>query len=227
MNIVSVPLAVLRVQYKIARFPLQVIEQQVMSRMPTEAPARLMYERGLGMLDGTVGSVLGDHDLVQRGSALSQRTDALARAAVLDEVAALKEQKADAELRANHRQANEQQEKAHEEKQREVARARAREEERKRAAVREAEERKAAAERQADEQAAQRQKAAEAAQRSKQAKIKAEEEKAAAPAKAQLKDAAAKQSEAADKRARADRVEELTEAEKAKRQNAKAAGNRS
>lgn len=38
MNITTVPLAVLRLQYQIFRFPLQMIEQQVFSRFPPDAP---------------------------------------------------------------------------------------------------------------------------------------------------------------------------------------------
>lgn len=224
MNIVSVPLAVLRLQYKIVRFPLQLIEDQFMSRLGTEAPARVMYERTLGVIDGAVGSVLGDQEVEQRGAALTKRSDALLRAAELDAEASRKAAEADAELEAERQRANEQQVAAQEAKQREVEQARKREEERKRTAAQEAEQRKQAAAKQADEQAAQRKQAAEAAARNEREKIKAAEEKAAAPAKEQLQEAADKQSEAADKRARADRVEDLAESEAANRKNEKAAG---
>ena len=48
MRITKVPFAVLRFQYQLVRFPLQLIEERVVSRMGTEAPARLFYERTLG-----------------------------------------------------------------------------------------------------------------------------------------------------------------------------------
>jgi len=63
MNLSSAPLAVLRVPYMIVRLPLQLIEQQVMSRLSEEAPVRLVYERTLGALDGAVGSMLGDRSV--------------------------------------------------------------------------------------------------------------------------------------------------------------------
>ena len=45
MRIIDTPLAVLRLQYRIVRFPLQMIEERVVARMGSEAPARLFYER--------------------------------------------------------------------------------------------------------------------------------------------------------------------------------------
>ena len=40
MSITTVPFAVLGFQYRVARFPLQLIEDRVMARMNEEAPAR-------------------------------------------------------------------------------------------------------------------------------------------------------------------------------------------
>ena len=53
MEITDVPFAVLRFQYQLARFPLQLFEEQVVARMGSEAPTRLFYERWLGGLDAT------------------------------------------------------------------------------------------------------------------------------------------------------------------------------
>ena len=93
MRITEVPFVVLRFQYQIARFPLQLIEQQMAARLTSEAPARLFYERALGALDATVGNLLGDPDLEQRGAALVERSDALRRAAHLDATATQNESK--------------------------------------------------------------------------------------------------------------------------------------
>ena len=41
MKIIHTPLAVLRFQYGIVRLPLQMIEERVVARMGSEAPARL------------------------------------------------------------------------------------------------------------------------------------------------------------------------------------------
>jgi hypothetical protein len=79
MKISEVPFAVLRFQYQLARFPLQLIEDRVVTRIPTEAPARLLFERSLGMMDTTVGNALDDPDLVERGTALVERSVQLGR----------------------------------------------------------------------------------------------------------------------------------------------------
>ena len=78
MEITEVPFAVLRFQYQIARYPLELIEKQVVARMGPETPTRVFYERWLGMLDATVGNILGDPELEKRGAALTERSDALA-----------------------------------------------------------------------------------------------------------------------------------------------------
>ena len=49
MKIAEIPFAVLRFQYQIARIPLQLIEDQMAARLYKEAPARLFYERSLGI----------------------------------------------------------------------------------------------------------------------------------------------------------------------------------
>jgi hypothetical protein len=91
MRNTDVPFAVLRIQYQLVRLPLRVIEEKVFARLDQEAPARLAYERSLGLLDATVGGVLRDPKSKNRGMALIERSDALARAARLDAAAAKKQ----------------------------------------------------------------------------------------------------------------------------------------
>ena len=222
MEITDVPFAFLRLQYQLARFPLQLIEEQVVAGMSSEAPTRLFYERWLGGLDAAVGKMLGDADLEKRGAALIERSDALRRAAQLDATATQNQERADDELKAKRGKAIEDQKDARAVKEREVEEARTAAEERKGAAEEAARKRTAAAKQQADELAAQRVTAAEAAKREEQAKITAAEQKATAAAESQLDEAQSKHSDAASKRATADRVEELAEVEKQKRQSERA-----
>jgi hypothetical protein len=222
MRITRVPFTILRFQYQLVRFPLQLVEERVMARMGTEAPARLFYERSLGVLDATVGSVLGDPRLRRRGALLAERSDTLSRAAALEANATQKQQQADAELKTKRDEAIEDQKEARAAKQHAVEEARTAAAARKRAATETAEQRTAAAKRQADEEAGRRKKAAEEAKRAEQASIRAAEEKARAAAKSKLDDAEAKRRDAMSKRAQADRVEELADVEKAKRQSARA-----
>ena len=155
MEITDVPFAVLRFQYQLARFPLQLIEEQVVAGMSSEAPTRLFYERWLGGLDATVGKMLGDPDLEKRGAALIERSDALRRAAQLDATATQNQEQADDELKAKRDKAIEDQKDARAVKEREVQEARTAAEERKGAAEEAAQKRTAAAKQQADELAAQ------------------------------------------------------------------------
>ncbi|MDT5242753.1 MAG: hypothetical protein QOD36_129 [Mycobacterium sp.] len=222
MRIIDAPMAVLRLQFRIVRFPLQVIEERVVARMGAEAPARLFYERSLGLLDAAVGNVLGDSRLQMRGGALVERSDALGRAAKLDEAADKARQQSSADLKAKSDKAIEDQQDAHAAKDRDVEEARTAAEERKHAAEEAAAQRTAAAKKQADDVAARRKNSAEAAKRGEQARIRANEQKAAAAAKSKFDDAQARRTKADVKRAQADRVEELAGIEKQKRQAARA-----
>jgi hypothetical protein len=222
MRITDAPLAVLRFQYRIVRLPLQIIEERVVARMGSEAPTRLFYERSLGLLDAAVGNALGDSRLAKRGGALSERSDTLRRAAQLDAAADQARQQSSADLKAKSDKAIEEQQDARAAKEREVEEARSSAEERKRAAEEAAAQRTAAAKKQADDVAAQRRNAAEAAKRGKQARIRANEQKAAAAAKSKLDDAQARRTQADNKRAHADKVEELAGLEKQKRHSERA-----
>ncbi|MDV3135835.1 IF2 family translation initiation factor [Mycobacterium sp. 29Ha] len=171
MRIIDAPLAVLRVQYRIARFPLQLIEQRVVARMDAEAPARLFYERSLGLLDASIGNVLGDRQLQRSGSALARRSDVLGRAAQLDSEAEQAQQRSRADLKAKSDEASQERHDARVAKEQTVEEARNSAQERKRAAEEAAAQRTAAAKKQADDVAAQRTKSAEAAKRMEHAKI--------------------------------------------------------
>jgi hypothetical protein len=218
MNIMDVPFAVLRFQYQLARLPLQLIEERVVARMDSEAPARLLYERSLGLLDTTVGNALGAPEWERRGAALIERSDQLRRAARLDAAATENIKQANSNVKVTREKAAQEREDAHAEKEREVKQARQDAQNRKRAAVESAEERIAAGRKQADQAAAQRKGAVEAAKQVEESEIRAAERAVTAAADAQLKDAQKKRGAAVSKRAQADRIEELADAEKEKRQ---------
>jgi hypothetical protein len=222
MRIIDAPRGVLRLQYRIVRFPLQIIEKRVVARMGSEAPARLFYERSLGLLDAAVGNALGDWRLAKRGGALAERSDALRRAAQLDAAADQARQQSSADLKAKNDKAIEDRQDTRAARERVVGEAQTVAENRKRAAEEAAAQRTAAAKKQADDVAAQRKNSAEAAKRDKQAGIRANEQKAAAAAKSKLDDAQARRTQADNKRARADRVEELADSEKQKRRSERA-----
>ncbi|OKH80418.1 hypothetical protein EB75_20490 [Mycobacterium sp. ST-F2] len=98
MSIIELPLRVLRAQYRLARLPLQFIEDRWIANLDTEAPARLIYERSLGGLDAAVGGVLGDATLRRRGAALARRSEVRGDAAVRSLAAAQRRRQAGAQL---------------------------------------------------------------------------------------------------------------------------------
>jgi hypothetical protein len=218
MKISEVPFALLRYHYQLARFPLQLIEERVVTRIGSEAPARLFFERSLGTLDATVGNALGDPELVERGTALVERSDALGRAAKLDAKAETRREQANSKLKRARDQAVEDRQEAEAATEQEIKEARATAEQRKREATQSAQKRSASAKQQADKVAAQRKGAVESTKRQVEATTRSVEKAAAKAAENKLDDAEEKLVEAAAKRAEADRVAELATAEKQKRQ---------
>jgi hypothetical protein len=217
MSIATIPRSILRLQYQLVRIPLQLIEDRVVTRLDSEAPARLIYERSLGVLDATVGSALGDRKLKNQGASLAKRSDELARASQLDGAASQKKKQADAELKTSREEAVEDLKDAQAAREDAVDEALLGAEERKRAAAQRANKSAATAKQHADEVANRRKEAARQAEQRDLNKIRAAEKEVTSAANAKLEDAHGKRQEAEDKRAQANRVEHLAEAEKAKR----------
>lgn len=223
MKIADVPFTILRLQYRAARFPFQIIEEQLVTRLADESPARLIYERSLGALDVTVGNLLGAPDIAERGAALADRSEALLRAAELDAEADAQVREAGQNYRAGTEDAARQRQNAQAAKKQVVEEARQRADERKREADQNAGKRAAAVKERAEKTAAQRAAAVENAKHTEQSNISAAEKAVSKAAQAKLKDAQEKRTEAATTRSDADRVAELAEAEKEQRQQARAA----
>ncbi len=218
MKISDVPFAVLRFQYQLARYPLQLIEDRVVTRIGTEAPARLIYERSLGTLDAAVGNALGDAKLAERGAALVERADTLGRAAKLEAKAAVRLEQADKKLKVARDNVIQERQEVQDATEQEIKVAREAAQERKREAIDSAQKQSAAARRQADQVAADCKGAAESARRQVEARTRAAEKAASKVAASKLDEAQDKRTEAAAKRSTADRLEELADAEKEKRQ---------
>jgi hypothetical protein len=211
MKITDVPFAVLRFQYQLARVPLQVLEERVVGRLDSEAPARLLYERSVGRLDVAVGAALGAPEVQRRGAALIERSEALHRAAVLDEAADRAVDEAETDLQDAQVAATVVREEAQADKIEEVTRARAAAAHEKVAAINEAQKRVEGAKKQTDKAAAQRKEAVEATKRDKQHRADAAAQSVTAVAEAKLEDADEKRAAAAAKLAEADRTERLAD----------------
>jgi len=217
VSITELPLQVLRMQYRLARFPLQFIEDRWIARLDAEAPARLIYERSLGGLDAAVGGVLGDSTLRRRGAALARRSEVRAEAVVRSMDAAQRRKEAGAQLEDSLAEVADDRDEAVAAKQDAVSDARERAQQRKRQAAEAADKRIAEAAKASRAEADRKKEAVEAAERQRLQRINKAEEKAAAAAEAALEDARDKRAAAAAKREQAEQVEVLADAEKQNR----------
>lgn len=73
----TVPMVLLRAEYEAVRFPLQVIEDDVMPHLDERAPLRLAYESLLIRCDDTAANLLHDQAAATRAHALRERTAAI------------------------------------------------------------------------------------------------------------------------------------------------------
>jgi hypothetical protein len=218
MSLTDLPFAVLRFQYKVARYPLQLVENRIVTHAPTEARARLFYERALGFLDATVGNAIHDPTLVERGTALIERSDTLGHAAKLDAQAETRKEQADTKLKQAREQAAEEQREARAATEQQVKEARDTAAKRKQEATESAQKRSAAAKERADAVASSRKAAVQSAQRKVEEKTSAAEKSAAKTADAKLDQADDKRVAARNKRVVANRLDDLATAEKENRQ---------
>ncbi|MDJ0395335.1 hypothetical protein QMK17_18565 [Rhodococcus sp. G-MC3] len=216
MNVLEIPLSILKFQYKLVRIPLGIFEAKVVDTLDPEAPARLAYERTVGSLDKKVGSILGDSETAQRGADQVKHADDLARAVKLEAQADAAEAAADAKLRTARETAENERVAAESAAQQAAQDARATADKRKAQAAEQADEKAAADKKKADDLAASRAASAREAEAKQKARIGKVEKAAAAPAESELADAAEHQEQAEDKKAEAERIEKLFLVEKNK-----------
>ncbi|MGP4055706.1 IF2 family translation initiation factor [Mycobacterium sp. 4D054] len=220
MRITDLPFAVLRFQYRLARTPLRLLENTVMTRFDDEAPAKLLYERAIGAVDASAGSFLRDSELEQQGIVRIEKAAALGEALRLDEVADQKKQQAADELREKREKAATAPQEAGRQARQRMQNAQEKADKRTQDVAQSVASRTAEAKREVDQAAGQKVEAAEQAKRSAQNRSRAAEKVVTSAADKQLDDAASKRSAAAGARAHADRLEEFSETEKEKRQAA-------
>lgn len=215
MNVMTIPRTIVGLEYKAVRYPAQLLETKVVAaRLGEDNPVRLGYERFLGTLDSTAGRLLADESLSDRGRVLTRRVEILGRAIELEAKAAARKAEADADLRAKNEKAAQDKAAIQAEHERTAERLKA-----ERDAEATAIERKAQARKRADDKAiVDSTQAIIAAERDRldeqKAQIEARVKVQTAAPKAQLKDASKNAQAAAARRADAERLESLREAEK-------------
>jgi hypothetical protein len=217
VSIIELPLQVLRAQYRLARLPLQFIEDRWIARLDAEAPARLVFERSFGALDAAVGGALGDSALRKRGAVLARRSEVRGEAAVRSMAAAQLRRQAGTQLEESLEEVANDRDEAIAAKQDAVADARERAQQRKRQAAEDADKRIAEAAKDSRTETDRQREAVESAERQRLQQINKAEEKAAAAARAALEDARDKRAAAAAKREQAEQVEALADVEKQNR----------
>lgn len=224
MRITAIAFPVLRLQYRIARAPLELFNKHFVSRINSKAPARLPYERSVGTLDITVGNVLRDPKLRLRGTTLAERSAVLAHAAALDAAAACRKKQADDELYPKSDQEAAAKDQAHAAKRREVQHTRTTAAQRKREASESSAERTAASEDRIDAAADKKTVSGQPVKNAELRRIKAVDNSATTVFAAKLDDDGKSRSESVSEHVHADRVQDLANAEKQKRKDTSVAG---
>jgi hypothetical protein len=215
VNLTTIPRSAAKLPFLVARLPFGLVEDQVIARyLDDEAPARIGYERFLGSVDRMAGRLLNDDGITRRGQVLVRKTDFLAKAEELDAKAEARRAEADEDLRTRKAAARRDLQDAQREKAEKVAEARADEQKDKERARREASARAEADEKRAEQVAEKRADDAERAEKAKHERIAADEARATDAPKHQLADAADKRSAARDRQNEADRLAQLTDAQR-------------
>ena len=70
-------MAFLRFQYRLARIPLQLVEDIAVSQLDEQAPSRLAYEQFLIYCDRAAAYILNDENAARRGADLKRHTAAV------------------------------------------------------------------------------------------------------------------------------------------------------
>ena len=73
----TLPMALLRLQYRLARIPLQLVEDLAVSQLDEQAPSRLVYERFLTGCDAAAAHWLSDDAARERAADLRRHTAAV------------------------------------------------------------------------------------------------------------------------------------------------------
>ncbi|KQU07242.1 hypothetical protein ASG56_06830 [Rhodococcus sp. Leaf7] len=210
----SLPRRVLRLQYSIARLPLQALEATVISRLDAEGPIRATYQQIMGGVDGTVGALLGDEELAQRGQKMRSAAADLEKAARLEAQAREKRAEATRESQRKVDEASARAKKARSTAEEKIDDAAETEIDAKVQAGKQATARLEDRKSRADDIADKRISAAEAERQAKLSEVERREEEAKAPRTDEIEDATEKLESADEARDDAERLADVVEASK-------------
>lgn len=219
MNVLTLPRKAAVLEYRALTLPARLVETQAVVRLLADDSAlRLSYERALGAADETVGRLLGDESLQQRGAALRRRTEVLERAVRLEELAEQKRSAAQADLEQETDEASTRRRQAAEQAGRKAAQARKDEAAAAQRVARETAAREKAEKARIQAAAKDRADAAAKAAKAERDRIAAQEKAVTSAPAAQLDGAVADQAKADETRGKADRLARLAAQENLSRQ---------
>jgi hypothetical protein len=203
--------------YELARLPLTTLDHGLSRRLPDTSVPRTTLDRAIGSADKLAGTILRNDDILDRGVARVERANALVKAARLEDRAETRRDAAADVAAAGRQEAAAKRQAAAKRASDGLAAAKQAEEQGKQQAARNAEKTAAAKKAAADKTAAKRTETVE--QRKKRVAAAAEAKKKAArqEAKAELDDARQSTEAAAEARADAEVLSDLTEAKKQER----------
>ena len=203
--------------YELARLPLVLVDNGLSDRLPETSGPRVTLDRAIGSADKLAGTLLGNRDLARRGSDRIERTEKLLTVARLEQEAATRREEARETAAAGRREAALKRKAAQDRAASGLQEADAMEARGKRQARTKANKTASTKKAVADQRAASR--AATVEQRKARVDSAAEAKKQGAQreAKGQLDDARATKQAAAESRADAERLSDLTEAKRSQR----------
>jgi hypothetical protein len=209
-NVIAVP-------YRLARTPLVLIDSTLSERLPETSLPRVTLDRVIGSSDKFAGALLGDQDLAGRGAERLERADALRKAAKLEHQAETHREEAREKLADGRDEAARKREAAEDHISKSLDEADAAEARGKREASAKARRAAAAKKRTADQKAANRSTTIEQRKQRADSAAEARKKSAQREAKAKLDDARRTDQSAAESRAVAERLNDLTEVKKQER----------
>lgn len=203
--------------YKLARTPLTLIDSTLSERLPETSFPRVALDRVIGSSDKFAGALLGDPDIAERGADRIERSDTLRKAAKLEQEAETRRAQAQDNLADGREEAEEKRKAAEERASQSLDVADAAEARGKREASAKARKAAAAKKAAADQKAANRTTNIEQRKQRADSASKTKKSKAQREAKAKFDDARKTDQTAAESRADAKRLSDLTEVKKQER----------
>lgn len=210
INLIALP-------YKLVRTPIDLIDNTLFERLPETSIPRVTLDRVIGSSDKFAGALLGDPDIAGRGAARLERSETLRQAAKLEREADTRRKQAQEEFADGREEAARMRKAAEDRVSESLDEAEALEAREKREASATARKAATAKKAAADQKAASRNTTIAQRRQSVATAAEAKQKSAQREAKVKVDEAREVEQSAAESRADADRLSDLTKAKKQER----------